>query len=196
MAAMLTGAAGLGFHLWNVVKRLGGFNWSNVFYGAPLGAPAALLLGGLLGETSAALELSGGQPGPMSVASGRPLGLIVAVGLAGTVGEAGVLHFRGAYHNPFMWAPVSLPPLAALSLARDAIEGEARPQTRYLLAATAALGIAGVGFHIYGVHRNMGGWYNWRQNILAGPPIPAPPAFTGLALAGLAALMLLERGRG
>jgi hypothetical protein len=38
----------------------------------------------------------------------------------------------------------------------------------------------------------MGGWKNWRQNVLNGPPIPAPPSFTGLALAGLAALELLE----
>jgi hypothetical protein len=47
-------------------------------------------------------------------------------------------------------------------------------------------------FHIFGVARNMGGWRNWSQNVLNGPPIPAPPSFTGLALAGLAALALLE----
>jgi LPXTG-motif cell wall-anchored protein len=41
----------------------------------------------------------------------------------------------------------------------------------------------------------MGGWRNWRQNLLAGPPIPAPPAFTGLALAGLGALLLMKRRR-
>jgi hypothetical protein len=57
---------------------------------------------------------------------------------------------------------------------------------------TAALGFAGAGFHAFGVARNMGGWRNWRQNVLNGPPIPAPPSFTGLALAGLAALGLLE----
>ena len=28
----------------------------------------------------------------------------------------------------------------------------------------------------------------WTQNLQAGPPLPAPPSFTGLALAGLAAL--------
>jgi hypothetical protein len=38
----------------------------------------------------------------------------------------------------------------------------------------------------------MGGWRNWRQNVLNGPPLPAPPSFTGLALAGLAALKLLR----
>jgi hypothetical protein len=38
----------------------------------------------------------------------------------------------------------------------------------------------------------MGGWRNWTQNVLNGPPLPAPPSFTGLALAGLAALGLLK----
>jgi len=42
------------------------------------------------------------------------------------------------------------------------------------------------------VQRQMGGWRNWRQNVLNGPPIPAPPSFTGLSLAGLAVLALLE----
>jgi hypothetical protein len=37
----------------------------------------------------------------------------------------------------------------------------------------------------------MGGWRNWRQNVLVGPPLPAPPAFTALAIAGLASLDLL-----
>ena len=39
----------------------------------------------------------------------------------------------------------------------------------------------------------MGGWRNWTQNVQNGPPLPAPPSFTGLALAGLAALDRLER---
>jgi hypothetical protein len=33
---------------------------------------------------------------------------------------------------------------------------------------------------------------NWSQNVLNGPPLPAPPSSTGLALAGLAALSLQE----
>jgi hypothetical protein len=38
----------------------------------------------------------------------------------------------------------------------------------------------------------MGGWRNWRQTVLNGPPLPAPPSFTGLAMAGLAALGLMQ----
>jgi hypothetical protein len=130
------------------------------------------------------------------VASGRALGGLAAAGLAGTAAEAGLLHFRGAYHDPFMWAPVTLPPIAALSLARDAVTGQAGPVSRYLLGATALLGGLGSAFHAWGIHRNMGGWHNWRQNILAGPPLPAPPAFTALALVGLAALALMRQRRG
>ncbi|MBE7220487.1 MAG: hypothetical protein INR64_18620, partial [Caulobacteraceae bacterium] len=43
------GALGFGFHAWNVGKRVGGFRWENLFYGAPLGAPGALMLSGLAG---------------------------------------------------------------------------------------------------------------------------------------------------
>ena len=57
---------------------------------------------------------------------------------------------------------------------------------------TALLGIAGPIFHAYGIHRNMGGWKNWSQMILQGPPLPAPPAFLGVAAAGLGILPLLE----
>jgi len=46
--------------------------------------------------------------------------------------------------------------------------------------------------HALGVARAMGGWRNWRQNVVDGPPLPAPPSFTALALAGLAALRLLR----
>ena len=40
--AMASGTAGLAFHVYNVGKREGGFAWLNLFYAAPLGAPAAL----------------------------------------------------------------------------------------------------------------------------------------------------------
>jgi hypothetical protein len=93
-----------------------------------------------------------------------------------------------------MVLPVTVPPLAA-ALIGNAAFGRThwrRPRTRFWLRFTAVLGLAGAGFHIIGVARNMDGWRNWRQNVLNGPPIPAPPSFTGLALAGLAALGLME----
>ncbi|WP_167104157.1 hypothetical protein [Sphingomonas oligoaromativorans] len=190
VGSMGVGATGLGFHAYNILKRPTAGGMNGLFYAAPAGAPAALILSGLLGRTADTLRA---RPAEQRDAIGRPLAVICAVGLLGTVAEAGLLHFRGAYHNPFMWLPIVLPPMAATALARDAASGSAHPMTQMLLGATVALGLVGVGFHIYGVARNMGGWRNWRQNILAGPPVPAPPAFTGLALAGLGALLLLRQ---
>ncbi|MEO6381062.1 MAG: hypothetical protein ABIO35_03435, partial [Nitrobacter sp.] len=48
-AAGLVGIIGTGFHIYNVTKKVGGFNWQNLFYSAPLGAPAAMSLSGLMG---------------------------------------------------------------------------------------------------------------------------------------------------
>lgn len=47
--AVAVGVAGTGFHVYNVLRRPGGLSWMNLFYAAPLGAPAALSLSGLLG---------------------------------------------------------------------------------------------------------------------------------------------------
>lgn len=195
-AAGLTGIAGTGFHFYNITKKPGGFCWQNLFYSAPIGAPAALSLSGLMGWLSE--RVRDNRPGIRPTVVGMPAGRAVAgltgAALIGTVCEAGLLHFRGAFHNPAMLLPVSLPPLAAALLANAAV-GDAhvrRPLTRWWLRATTFMGIAGVAFHAYGVSRNMGGWRNWRENAFAGPPLPAPPSFTGLALAGLAALGLLQ----
>jgi MYXO-CTERM domain-containing protein len=196
VAAALTGLVGTGFHIFNVRRKPGGFSWQNLFYSAPIGAPAALVLSGGVGFL--AERVRDNPPGSAPTIGGLPAGRVVAAatgaGLFGTVGEAGLLHFRGAYHDPFMFAPVTIPPVAAALLAGVAC-GPAhaeRPLTRWWLRLTALLGFVGTGFHAYGVSRNMGGWRNWRQNVLNGPPLPAPPSFIGLALAGLAALGLLE----
>lgn len=195
-AALASGAAGTGFHVTNLLRRPGGLSWMNLFYAAPLGAPAALSLSGLLGMAAQQLSRQPGSAPPhlLGLPAGRALAALTSIGIAGTAGEAALLHFRGAFQNPFMWLPVSVPPLASLLMARAAA-GAQRPRysvVRILLNATATLGIAGVGFHAYGISRQMGGWRNARQNLLSGPPLPAPPAFLALALAGAAALSLLE----
>ncbi|EJW10884.1 hypothetical protein A33M_3953 [Rhodovulum sp. PH10] len=196
LTAAVTGLVGTGFHLYNVLKRPGRLDWQNLFYGAPLGAPNAIMLSGLLGAVAERVRDTepGRRPRVLGIPAGRMMAAVTAIGLIGTMGEAALLHFRGAYHNPFMVLPVTLPPVAAVLMAREAIgpKRENRRFARWWLRLTAAMGFAGSGFHVYGVSRNMGGWRNWRQTVLDGPPIPAPPSFTGLALAGLGALALLE----
>ncbi len=187
------GAVGLGFHAYNVLKRPGAVRLGNLFYGAPIGAPAALVLAGLLGAAGDELTRTRTAYARRdALSSSRTIGAITASGIFGTVAEAGLLHFRGAFHNPAMWLPIALPPVAALSMARDVARRAPHRLTLGLLVATAAMGIAGVGFHAFGIARNMGGWRNWRQNLLAGPPIPAPPAFTGLAIAAIGAFLLMR----
>jgi hypothetical protein len=187
------------------LRRPGGLTFQNLFYAAPVGAPAALSLAGLLGLAAKRLEETPAATPPrlLGLPAGRAMAALTGVGLAGTVGEAGLLHYRGAFQNPFMFVPVSVPPVAAalmLKAAADPPNGRAR-KTRAWLILTAALGLAGVGFHAFGVSRAMGGWRNWTQNLVDGPPLPAPPSFAALAIAGLAALSLLaaeraERGHG
>jgi hypothetical protein len=194
-----TGLAGTAFHVYNITKRPGGLCWQNLFYAAPLGAPAAISLSGMVGYL--AERVRDNRPGTVPTVAGFPAGRIVSAltgaGILGTVGEAALLHFRGAYHNPAMLLPVTVPPVGAALLGAAALGPAEHPRrlTRWWLRLTALLGIAGVGFHALGVARNMGGWRNWTQNVQAGPPLPAPPAFTGLALAGLAALDLLQDNR-
>ena len=139
-----------------------------------------------------------GEPEVFGLPAGKVVAATTAMSLLGTTAEAGLLHFRGAFHNPAMLLPVTMPPVAAALLGAATV-GDAtkdRKVSRLWMAATAAMGVAGVAFHAYGVSRGMGGWRNWRQNAIAGPPLPAPPSFTGLALAGLAALALLKEHAG
>ena len=187
-----TGLIGLGFHTYNILKRPGELDALNLFYGAPAGAPAALTLSGLYGVIAG--EMLSGREYVRTRLPKHTAGLI-AFSLMGTVAEAGFLHFRGAFQDPAMYAPVTIPPLAALSIGAAALSPRATVVAEPLLKATAILGIAGPIFHAYGVHRNMGGWRNWSQMILQGPPLPAPPAFLGIAAAGLGVLPLLKEER-
>ena len=184
-----TGLIGLGFHAYNILKRPGELDALNLFYAAPFGAPAALTLAGLYGVIAG--EMLSGRDYVRTRLPRHTAGLI-AFSLLGTVAEAGWMHFRGAFQDPAMFAPVTIPPLAAMAIGAAALSPRATSLAEPLLKATAVLGIAGPIFHAYGIHRNMGGWKNWSQMILQGPPLPAPPAFLGIAAAGLGILPALK----
>ena len=186
-AAILTGLVGNWFHIRQVARSPGGFNWEGVFYAAPIGAPGALTLAGLAGLGADATRRT-----PRRLAA-----FIAAGGLLATTAEIALLHFRGAFHERAMYAPVILPPAAALALAQAARNPTpgTKARARSLLRATAALGLVGTAFHARGIARQMGGWRNWSQNLQSGPPLPAPPGLTGAALAGLATIDLLEDAR-
>lgn len=195
IAAATVGVIGTGFHAYNVTKRPGGLTWNNLFYAAPMGAPAALVLSGLLGFGAERVRDAAPYTRPriFGMSAGRLLSGLTAVGLLGTTAEAWLLHFRGNFQRKAMYLPVTLPPSAAAVVAVTTLMPTpiARTVSRYWLGAVAVMGFVGVGFHINGVARMMGGWRNWSQNMIDGPPIPAPPSFSGLAVAGMAALRLL-----
>jgi hypothetical protein len=191
-----TGVIGTGFHIYNTMKKPGGLRWQNLFYSGPLGAPAAIGLSGLFGLLAERVRDTPARRDPKLLGrpAGRMVSLATAVSLLATSGEAWLLHFRGAFHNPGMYFPVTMPPVGAALLTRAALGAsrEKRLFTRAWLGLTAMMGAAGMGFHVFGVSRAMGGWRNWRQNMVDGPPIPAPLSFIGLSLAGLAALALMR----
>ncbi len=189
--SLTTGVAGVGFHFYNILKRPGGIGWLNLFYAAPLGAPVALSLAGILGRLAERVRIGGATI--WGITTGRFVANLVALGLLGTAGEAALMHFRGAYHNPAMVIPVTVPPVAAVLVAGATVTPQMAVPARWSLRLLVAVGFIGSAFHAYGIQRNMGGWRNWSQNLLNGPPLPAPPAFTALAIAGLAALKLIER---
>ncbi|MBE7213187.1 MAG: hypothetical protein INR65_19410, partial [Gluconacetobacter diazotrophicus] len=141
----LVGLVGTAFHAFNVGKKPGGFSWQNLFYQAPLGAPAALTLSGLLGFLGerARDNVPGTAPKILGLPAGRAIGAVTGAGIVGTATEAALLHFRGAFHDPFMLLPVTVPPVAGVLCAAAAV-GDARqprPATRWWLRATGILGV-------------------------------------------------------
>jgi hypothetical protein len=192
--ALAVGTAGLGFHLYNITKRPGGLSWQTIFYAAPFAAPGALAFAGVLGLASARVPRARYLRRSTQRKLATGLAWSVSASLMVTAAEVWVLHFRGAFHDPLMFVPVTVVPAAALSLAHSGARPTAQNLTvsRWLLRLTGFVGLVGAGFHAYGVSRNMGGFANWSQNLFAGPPLPAPPSFTGLAFAALGTLTLLQ----
>jgi hypothetical protein len=210
-AAIVTGLIGTGFHARNILRRPGGLTLNNVFYRAPFGAPAALALAGA-GGVGAVLAQRASRPRKGSLRSyqsrladahvartrvGTGMSWLTASGLFGLTAEVGLLHFRGAFHNPLMWAPIVCLPASAVAMLAAGEEPRlssagANRAAHWALGTTSFLAIAGTGLHAWGVGRGMGGWRNWTQNLFAGPPVAAPPSLAGIALLGFSALDLLR----
>ena len=74
-------------------------------------------------------------PDVFGLPAGRVVAALTGGGLVGTAMEAGLLHFRGAFHNPAMLLPVTAPPAAAVMLGAAAMAEATRPRrlTRWWL---------------------------------------------------------------
>lgn len=91
--------------------------------------------------------------------------------------EIAVLHYRGAFQNRFMWVPVLSLPAVMVSGVVSAMTKEER-RSRDILRPFAWLmtivGTLGTLFHLRGIARQMGDFYNWKYNVVTGPPFLAP----------------------
>ena len=104
--------------------------------------------------------------------------------------ELTLLHFRGAFQSKFMWVPVlSLPAAIAGGVASGLKKDERRSRDifRPVAWSLTAMGTLGTFFHLRGIARQMGGFFNWKYNVVTGPPFPAPMQVALLGLLGTVA---------
>lgn len=111
--------------------------------------------------------------------------------------EIVILHFRGSFQNRFMWIPIVSLPLALVGGVASSLIAEER-QARAIFGPAAWLmaivGTIGTYFHLRGIGRQMGGYYNWKYNVITGPPFPAPPQVALYGLLGILASASPSRG--
>src|SRR5438128_2134985 len=188
-----TGVIGLGYHhYYGVVEKPGGYNWllHQLMHHAP---PLAPLSQAALG---ALLICAGRLTNGTSSVFGLPIRIwiveVCAVTILGAVAQSAILHYRGAYNNVLMYIPVTVPLAAAVALAWQGIVPSPLGSNIavFTLWLTFLSGFVGVGMHIRGIDRQMGGFYLGRANLMQGPPLSAPIVFSGFAGAALAVLQL------
>ena len=192
--AVASGLIGFGFHhYYGIAKKPGGYKWllHYLMYGAPQLAPLTLALLGALAVVAARGLAGDTGVGGLSM---RPVLLaLVAVALAGAILQATILHYRGAFNNPAMYAPLTAPLLTVVASAWEMVapNGAALFALTVVLWLTFLVGFVGLGMHLRGFGRQMGGLYLFRFNLLEGPPAWAPVLFTGFAAVGLVTVYLL-----
>jgi hypothetical protein len=186
--AIVSGLVGFGFHhYYGIAKKPGSYKWvlHYLMYGAPPLAPLALAITGAL-----ALVAAQGLASKNSIASvslRTALLMVIAFALAGATLQATILHYRGAFNNPLMFAPLTVPVLAVLMSILAIISPNEIVISAFtiLLWLTFLIGFVGLGMHLRGFGRQMGGLYITLFNWLEGPPAFAPALFTGFAGVGL-----------
>jgi hypothetical protein len=192
--AIVSGMVGFAFHhYYGIVKKPGGYSWllHYLMYGAPQLAPLALALTGVLALVAAKGLANGVIFASVSFKSA--LLMLVAIALAGATIQATILHYRGAFNNPLMFAPLSAPALAVImSIGMIVVPNKVMSLVLAIfLWVTFLIGFVGLGMHLRGFGRQMGGLYVTVFNWLEGPPAFAPALFTGFAAVGLIAIYFL-----
>jgi hypothetical protein len=194
LLGLVTGIVGAGYHhYYGITTKPGSYGWllHHLMYHAPPLAPLALSAVGAL-----AMVVAAGLLGVERLFGARlqiVVLLVVAVTLVGAALQAAMLHYRGAFNNPLMYAPLTTPLLAAAAVPWLILTGGrvASMSVSATLWATFLIGFIGLGMHLRGFDRMMGGLRVALPNVLEGPAMTAPALFAGFAGAGLAALYLL-----
>jgi hypothetical protein len=192
--AVATGAIGAVYHhYYGIVAKAGGYKWllHYLMYGAPQLAPLALSATGVLAVIAS--SGMGSRPAVFGIGLRAALLGTVAIALTAAIVQAGVLHYRGAYNNPLMYAPFTAPLLTVVASIWWMVDPSARIRAVVtpLFLFTFVIGFVGVGMHLRGLDRQMGGLHLWLFNLLQGPPVWAPLVFAGFAAVGLAVVYLL-----
>lgn len=192
--AIIAGAVGFGFHhYYGMARKPGGYNWflHYLMYGAPQLAPLALSAMGLLALIAARGLV--GQTSFIGMDLRFALFLFVAISLVGAILQSGILHYRGAFNNPAMYAPFVAPLLAVFASLWIVLAPShlALESLSVLLWLTFLTGFVGLGMHLRGFGRQMGGLYVTVFNWLEGPPAFAPALFAGFAAVGLITIYFL-----
>lgn len=192
--AVIFGLVGFGFHhYYGVAKKPGGYKWllHHLMYGAPSLAPLALTVTGALALITARGFANQSNIGGVSLRTA--LLISIAISMAGATIQAAILHYRGAFNNPIMLVPLTLP-VPAIVLAIFVIVSPNAVVIflfTILLWLTFLIGFVGLGMHLRGYSRQMGGLYVTIFNLLEGPAVSAPALFTGFAAIGLITVYLL-----
>jgi hypothetical protein len=186
--------AGVGFHYYyGIIEKPGGHRWllHHLMYHAPLLAPLGLAVAGAMTLVAAAsfsaTSWLGLAPPPRATA------IVVAAALLGLTLQVGVLHYRGAFKNPVMYAPLVI----SFGAASGAVWHLCAPSPTSARVYESSLwivfllGFSGWGWHLRGLDRMMGGLYVALPNLLEGPPPIAPLLFALLAAQGIVGEKLL-----
>lgn len=193
LLGVLAGAMGFWFHNRGGSVRPAGRAWRlhRLMYHAPALAPLSLVAVGVLAMT-AAEGMRGGDAFLGAQLRHVTLGT-TAIALVGATSQASLLHYRGAFNNPLMYLPLTTPLLAAGAVPWALAGGSETAVTTLsvLLWGTFLLGFAGLGMHLRGFDRVMGGLHRSLPNVHDGPAAAAPALFTAFAAAGLVGLHLL-----
>lgn len=192
--AIIFGLVGFGFHhYYGIAKKPGGYKWllHYLMYSAPPLAPLGLVITGTLALITARGLANQSNIGGINLRTA--LLISIAVAMAGAVLQASILHYRGAFNNLMMFAPLTVP-LPAIVLAIFMIVSPNAVVVALftiVLWLTFLIGFVGLGMHLRGYDRQMGGLYVTVFNVLEGPAVSAPALFTGFAAVGLIVVYLL-----